>query len=162
MKHHRHLAAIPRQSCAEAKPPTSSIAAVMRQSWATELKGSLTPGPLLLWLELDRGLNLIILAEHLNKSLISIGWLYFEQSIKLYSKKLDDVPLTLEFIFWKTASVYSLFTEGERPPCPKALSDQDCPIEQHQAIEVGHTFYLGTKYSKMFDATFKDVLGKHR
>ncbi|XP_072019571.1 probable proline--tRNA ligase, mitochondrial [Amphiura filiformis] len=52
--------------------------------------------------------------------------------------------------------------DGDKPPCPEGLSGNDCPIEHHHAIEVGHTFYLGTKYSQVFDASYVDPSGKHR
>ena len=34
------------------------------------------------------------------------------------------------------------------------------PLQTHSAIEVGHTFYLGTKYSSSLDAEFKNKDGK--
>ena len=40
---------------------------------------------------------------------------------------------------------------GTRPP--DFWGHKVCPFEQNQAIEVGHMFYLDTKYSKMLDAT---------
>jgi len=40
-------------------------------------------------------------------------------------------------------------------PCPKCGK----PMEYHRGIEVGHTFKLGTKYSKSLKATFLDVKG---
>lgn len=48
-----------------------------------------------------------------------------------------------------------------------AASGSACPvcgsgIELHRGIEIGHTFYLGTKYSEVFDATFRDTEGDTR
>jgi prolyl-tRNA synthetase len=40
------------------------------------------------------------------------------------------------------------------PDCPH--SGQDCQLEEVNGIEVAHTFYLGTKYSSMFGASFSD------
>ncbi|NQT32880.1 MAG: proline--tRNA ligase [Candidatus Omnitrophica bacterium] len=44
----------------------------------------------------------------------------------------------------------------ETDPCPKCGSD----IELKQAIEIGHTFKLGTKYSEPLNAKFLDEKGK--
>lgn len=36
----------------------------------------------------------------------------------------------------------------------------ECELRRHHGIEVGHAFYLGTKYSEAFRATFTDASGK--
>lgn len=47
-----------------------------------------------------------------------------------------------------------------------ALGQTDCPqchtgtLTESKGIEVGHTFYLGTKYSKIFNATFTNAQNK--
>jgi len=41
--------------------------------------------------------------------------------------------------------------------CPQCRSKQ---VKREKAIEVGHTFYLGTKYSAPMDAVFVDASGK--
>ncbi|MDP3790351.1 MAG: proline--tRNA ligase [Candidatus Omnitrophota bacterium] len=46
----------------------------------------------------------------------------------------------------------------EQDPCPKC----DAKIEVEHAIEVGHTFKLGTKYSKPMGAKFLDEDGKEK
>jgi prolyl-tRNA synthetase len=43
-------------------------------------------------------------------------------------------------------------------PCPEC----DEPLETHQGIEVGHVFYLGTKYSEALDATIQDEHGQQQ
>ena len=43
-----------------------------------------------------------------------------------------------------------------KPPMPA------CEWTQSKGVEVGHGFYLGTKYSDMFDATFTGSDGKPR
>jgi prolyl-tRNA synthetase len=43
-------------------------------------------------------------------------------------------------------------------PCPKS----GAPLEMARAIEVGHIFKLGTKYSENFEAYFSDAEGKSR
>src|SRR6056297_138362 len=45
---------------------------------------------------------------------------------------------------------------GEIEKCPKCKGE----IEEEKAIEVGHIFKLGTKYSKIMGATFKDKKGE--
>jgi len=46
----------------------------------------------------------------------------------------------------------------ESDPCPKCGGK----IEMKYAIEIGHTFKLGTKYSEVLNATFLDAKGKQR
>ena len=46
----------------------------------------------------------------------------------------------------------------EKDPCPKCGGR----IENKSAIEIGHTFKLGTKYSKALDAKFLDQNGKEK
>src|SRR6056297_1051592 len=45
---------------------------------------------------------------------------------------------------------------GEIEECPKCKGE----IEEEKTIEVGHIFKLGTKYSKIMGATFKDKKGE--
>lgn len=45
---------------------------------------------------------------------------------------------------------------GEIKKCPKC----ECDLIQKTAIEIGHIFYLGTKYSKVMGANFQDKEGK--
>lgn len=42
-------------------------------------------------------------------------------------------------------------------PCPKCKTGK---LKEYRGIEVGHVFYLGTKYSKSMNATFLDQSGK--
>ncbi len=49
-----------------------------------------------------------------------------------------------------------VITEGD--PCPKCSGK----IEIKQAIEIGHTFKLGTKYTESLGATFLDESGKEK
>ncbi|HOK35256.1 MAG TPA: His/Gly/Thr/Pro-type tRNA ligase C-terminal domain-containing protein [Candidatus Pacearchaeota archaeon] len=57
---------------------------------------------------------------------------------------------------WAANSEVSSKKEGEKCPNCKGI------LKQIQTIEVGHTFMLGTKYSKAFDLTFKDKDGKEK
>ena len=49
-----------------------------------------------------------------------------------------------------------------RTVCEGELSGSGQPIKIQRAIEVGHVFKLGTKYSKAFDAKFLDESGKQQ
>ncbi|XP_071799347.1 probable proline--tRNA ligase, mitochondrial [Asterias amurensis] len=53
-------------------------------------------------------------------------------------------------------------TEGSRPPCQEGLSESDCPMRLQKGIEVGHAFLLGTKYSKIFNASYQDPTGSKK
>jgi prolyl-tRNA synthetase len=70
-------------------------------------------------------------------------------------KHLRNVNLDRDFHVseWIDARVIT-----ENDPCPKC----DNKIEMKYAIEVGHTFKLGTKYSEALNATFVDEKGKER
>lgn len=47
---------------------------------------------------------------------------------------------------------------GEKAHCPKCGNI----LDEKRAIELGHVFYLGTKYSQVMKATFKDKDGKEK
>jgi len=47
---------------------------------------------------------------------------------------------------------------GEKKECPKCKG----ALREERAIEVGHIFYLGTKYSKLMNATFLDKNGEKK
>jgi len=49
-----------------------------------------------------------------------------------------------------------------RTVCEGELSDTGQPLKIQRAIEVGHVFKLGTKYSEAFDAKFLDESGKQQ
>jgi prolyl-tRNA synthetase len=49
-----------------------------------------------------------------------------------------------------------------RTVCEGELSDSGQPLKIQRAIEVGHVFKLGTKYSEAFDAKFLDESGKQQ
>ena len=51
-----------------------------------------------------------------------------------------------------------LHTETKREKCPKC----GAPFEMYRGIEVGHVFYLGTKYSQAMGAQFLDENGKEQ
>ncbi|XP_072173392.1 probable proline--tRNA ligase, mitochondrial [Diadema setosum] len=50
-------------------------------------------------------------------------------------------------------------TVDGQPSCPKDLQPSECCLSLKHGIEVGHAFLLGTKYSKVFKATFVDSDG---
>ena len=68
-------------------------------------------------------------------------------------KHLRNVNLDRDFKVdeWIDARIIT-----ETDPCPKCKGE----IEFKYAIEIGHTFKLGTKYSKVLGATFLDKKGK--
>ncbi|MBI4845349.1 MAG: proline--tRNA ligase [Candidatus Omnitrophica bacterium] len=63
------------------------------------------------------------------------------------------VNIERDFKVWQWADVRNIM---DKDICPKCMQ----PIKIEQAIEVGHVFKLGTKYTENLNATFLDEQGK--
>lgn len=103
------------------------------------------------------------------KALAGLSATTFKEKLQSSSSKavlfLDDAVS----ITGATSDTFDSIIQGEFRTAKEGDLCPDChshptlvisPLSSHEAIEIGHTFYLGTKYSVPLDATFKDQSGK--
>ncbi len=83
----------------------------------------------------------------------TIGGEYSEEFMVLAESGEDRV-----LICEKCGFSVNLEKIGEKKECPKCQSS----FEEKRAIEIGHIFYLGTKYSQLMNATFLDKNGEKK
>ena len=71
----------------------------------------------------------------------------------------DPIKSSISEIILELEKIVSTSTTGDYQNTKEGYSCLNCnkgKLENKKAIEVGHTFYLGTKYSEPFEANFKD------
>ncbi len=98
-----------------------------------------------------------------------------EMSVASFKDKLENSSSKATLFLDDTVSIngttsdmFSSVIQGEFrtakeddlcPDCHSHPNPVVSPLSSHEAIEIGHTFYLGTKYSAPLDATYKDKSG---
>lgn len=69
------------------------------------------------------------------------------ESIIYYDRALEDVMEGHDF-----AQLKAIYTAADDLHDPQTCPIPDCDLKSNRAIEVGHIFYFGTKYSNVMDA----------
>nr|CAG8485729.1 12121_t:CDS:2 [Entrophospora candida] len=81
----------------------------------------------------------------------------FDTTEELALQTYQEVILAYKKIFEKIGIPFSIAkadSGGGCPVCAKGDENNFVPLTVHRAIEVGHSFFLGTKYSEPLKATF--------
>jgi prolyl-tRNA synthetase len=79
------------------------------------------------------------------------------ESTIYYDKQFDELSAADELNFDKMANLYATADEMHKPEVCDVPLDQ---LAAKRGIEVGHIFYLGTKYSKTLNASFMNGKGE--
>ncbi|KAI8897951.1 hypothetical protein BC833DRAFT_591693 [Globomyces pollinis-pini] len=88
------------------------------------------------------------------------GPLVLVEGSTIDASKLQSITVYMDSnIAFDSASitqVHDLIETTDGDTCIKCNDSKSSVLETKRAIEVGHTFYLGTRYSKPLEATFKN------